>query len=834
MLFVVALRRMGVEVRRLSLAGAAVLVGVLTQVMINSVTENPPGWLANPVVNWLVLAGLVLLLVVFAVLPGRSAGEGTNFLPGRLVAARPRLGSASELLRPPTLDRPVRGRDAELELLQTLCREPAGRFAVVCGAGGMGKTALAAEFAHRAGMDGLVVFWVRHRSVSELDRRLEEVAVATGLSPEVLGQARRSNADVIGLAWNHLNQTSGWVVVLDNLDHTADAAPTGEQVREYRGWVRPSTSGLLVITSRDRHPDTWGPAAVLVDLDPLSDRDGAKVLCDAAPGAGTTEQAQAVSARLGGLPLALRAAGAVLAEPTSRHRSFTNYLHALADHTANVLPVKPNVADPDTVRRLVGYTWDLSLNQLTAAGLTLATPVLQLLSMLADAPVPRLLLSPDLLGAATGEAVTIPMVDAAVAGLHRYGLITVPDTAQTLGVAAVALHPVVRETTATRLDDDDHAPPLRAALDHALSTAVDDVVRAGREGWDSAQLLTPHVLTLRYRTHPAFHAAREVLHTLANLLHDAGRPSTELDLRHTLLTDCERVLGPDHSDTLDSRNNLAEALAEVGRSQEAVELHRHTLTARERILGSDHPDTLISRYNLAAALRDWGRPQEAVELLRETLTACERILGPDHADTLESRNNLAEALRDLGQYQEAVELHRQTLTACERIHGLDHPHTLGSRNNLAAALRGLGQSQEAVELHREIIAACERTLGADHPHTLVSRNNLATALRDLRRYQEATELLREALTACEHILGTDHPHTLYTRNNLAEALRGWGQNQESVRLHRETLAARERILGTEHPHTLVSRHNLAEALASVSSRPSWRRRLQRRKTTSPP
>lgn len=143
--------------------------------------------------------------------------------------------------------------------------------------------------------------------------------MATGLPPARLAQAQHGNADVAGLVWEHLDRVSGWVVVVDNLDFPADAAPAGEPLREYRGWVRPSVGGLLVVTSRDRHHDTWGPAAVRIPLDPLSDAEGASVLCDAAPQAGTAEQAAALSARLGGLPLALRAAGAVLAEPTSRY-----------------------------------------------------------------------------------------------------------------------------------------------------------------------------------------------------------------------------------------------------------------------------------------------------------------------------------------------------------------------------------------------------------------------------------------------------------------------------------------------------------------------------------
>ena len=67
------------------------------------------------------------------------------------------------------------------------------------------------------------------------------------------------------------------------------------------------------------------------------------------------------------------------------------------------------------------------------------------------------------------------------------------------------------------------------------------------------------------------------------------------------LADLERVLGHDHPNTLQSRNNLAVAYAQAGRAAEAVHLHEQTVSARERVLGPDHPDTVQSRRNLADA-----------------------------------------------------------------------------------------------------------------------------------------------------------------------------------------------------------------------------------------
>jgi hypothetical protein len=82
----------------------------------------------------------------------------------------------------------------------------------------------------------------------------------------------------------------------------------------------------------------------------------------------------------------------------------------------------------------------------------------------------------------------------------------------------------------------------------------------------------------------------------------------------------ERVLGADHPNTLQSRNNLAAAYLNAGRVAEAIPLFERTMADMERVLGADHPDTLQSRNNLAAAYqaadrrsrrRWWGRSRRS-------------------------------------------------------------------------------------------------------------------------------------------------------------------------------------------------------------------------------
>ena len=136
----------------------------------------------------------------------------------------------------------------------------------------------------------------------------------------------------------------------------------------------------------------------------------------------------------------------------------------------------------------------------------------------------------------------------------------------------------------------------------------------------AARLLDGLAASLRERWHEDRAATRDLVEQIMALDESAARcpPGSDLDRRmirlrwwavwflshlgdstaqaivigERLVADQERVLGPDHPDTLTSRNNLAVAYRAAGRIDEAITLHEQTLAARERVLGPDHPDTL--------------------------------------------------------------------------------------------------------------------------------------------------------------------------------------------------------------------------------------------------
>jgi hypothetical protein len=513
-------------------------------------------------------------------------------------------------LRRPHVEQ-VRGRETELAILTQMLRRPQDEFAVVCGAGGLGKTTVAAQLAARAEEDGLRVFWVRWRNSVDLTQQMTRVAVACGLPEANLEATRAGQESLPDTVWRQLASARRWLLVLDNIDEPHAVGPEREPVAQYRGWIRPHGRGLLLITSRDTSEQTWGRRARLLALKPLAVHDAGQVLLDAAPRAGTQAQAQELAERLGRLPLALHAAGSYLATPTSRYQTFERYRQALDAELGTLLGAEhPDASDPDVARTVVRHTWELSLDQLAAEGQVLARPLLRMLSLLAPAPVPLTLITPGLLAAATGESATIVGVEAAFIGLHRYGLLGLPENPSPRPQAAmddtplaqVVLHPLVREISALALTAE--TPDLTAwhqALAARLTEAAHDTAQTGRSGWPAARLLAPHLpVLLDHSTTPQ--DLTNTLNDLVGVLFDAGSHTPAHELSQHLLHAQTRVLGPDHLDTLNSRNNLANALNGMGQYAQAADHHRQNLDDYLRVLGPDHPDTLNSRNGLMEAL----------------------------------------------------------------------------------------------------------------------------------------------------------------------------------------------------------------------------------------
>ncbi len=611
------------------------------------------------------------------------------------------------------------------------------------GMGGVGKTQLAAEYAHRfAGTYGLA-WWINAEQGGLIGDQVAALGLALGcVQPGAGTEAVR--AAVLA----ELRHRGRWLLVFDNAEDPADVAP----------WL-PGGGGHVLITSRQRG---WDEVAAPVEVDVLARAESVAILQTRVTELSGTD-ADKLAAELGDLPLAIAQAAGFMADTGMTADEFLVLLHTRA---GQLLAQGAPASYPRSLAAATGMIADRLARQDPAAA-----ELASVCAFLAPEPIPESLFTaavsvlPGELAARAADPLAWRQT---LAHLTRQSLARIDHR-------GLQMHRLTQAILRDRLTPAQAAATRQYA--EAIQAASDPGDMANPATWPRWAQLTPHVLAadLAATDTPAL---RELAgHTCWYLL-ERGDIRTAHDLASGLHQQWRDRLGEDHPHTLTAAHYLAWTLLEMGRHAESRDLNQDTLTRRRRILGADHPDTLFSAHNLAINLRRLGDVQAAHDLNQDTLARHRRIRGHDHPDTMSSATTLAHDLRALGDLQAAHDLNHDTLDRRRRILGQDHPDTMNSAHNLAYDLRALGDIQAACDLDHDTLARRRRILGQDHPDTLASAANLAYDLRALGDAQAACDLDHDTLDRRRRILGHDHPDTLASAANLATDLRELGEAED--------------------------------------------------------
>jgi hypothetical protein len=676
--------------------------------------------------------------------PGRGPPAGAATRPG---GQGPRLpGSVPRVWNVPARNPGFTGRDGLLVSVRQ--RLLAGDRAVVQaleGMGGVGKTQLAIEYAHRfAGTYGLV-WWVD----SEQPGLIGDQFAALGaelrcVQPGAASEAARTA--VLG----ELRERGGWLLIFDNAQSPSDLRP----------WL-PGGSGHVLITSREH---TWAQIAGPVDVDVLARPESVAILQGRVPGLSAADAGQ-LADQLGDLPLAVAQAGGFMAETGMPAPEYAGLLKTRAGHLLAQVP-----AGADYPRSLAAAT------QLTAGRLATDDPaaaeLASLCAFLAPEPIPE-----DLFTAAARQLpgdlpdrVADPLAwRQTLAQLTRQSLARIDQR-------GLVMHRLTQAILRDRLT------PAQATTARENSEAILAAGMPSRASdpvtWPRWAQLMPHLLAADLAA-TGNSGLRQVAREACFYLVARGDTRAGHDLASHLRQSWRERLGDDHHDTRWITNYLAWALRDMGDYAQARDLDRDNLDRARRILGEDHPDTLIYAGDLATDLRRLGEARTARDLNQENLDRMRRVLGEDHPSTLNSATYLANDLFELGEVQAAHDLDQDTLNRKRRVLGDNHPDTLATANNLAAALYELRDIRAARALDQDTLNRRRRVLGDNHPDTLNSANNLAADLHALGDARAARDLDQDTLNRKRRVLGDNHPDTLTSVNNLARDLRALGEPGDS-------------------------------------------------------
>jgi hypothetical protein len=351
-------------------------------------------------------ARTLLLAKVKAAVEGRDKPPVKPDFPvaGQTVQAEPRFpGAPPRVWNVPPHNSNFTGRGTELA---NLARSLAGGSAVTVhslhGLGGVGKTQLAAEYAHAHAGDYELVWWVAAEEAALIPDQFSAMARRLGLEPATDPDGLRTQIH------DQLRDAAGWLLVFDNADAADDV----------QAWLpaTPQPAGIpghVLVTTRRSGFGSLGP---VMDLDVIDLPDAVRLLRTRVP---DLDQAtgEEIASELGRLPLALEQAAAYMDRAELPGGEYLELLHSRA---ADLFARGRVSSRTDTIATL----WNVSLDR-AAAENPAAVQLLEICSYLAPEPIPLDLFTAhtDLLPAPLAAAVADKLAFAdTIAVLADYSL----------------------------------------------------------------------------------------------------------------------------------------------------------------------------------------------------------------------------------------------------------------------------------------------------------------------------------------------------------------------------------------------------------------------------
>jgi len=651
---------------------------------------------------------------------------------------------------PISVPRHFLGRDKELASIDAALKRFEGRVAITAlhGLRGVGKSTLAAAYAHLHRGEYQITWWIRAHTEPTMRADL----VSLGVRLAWVRESEKEEPSIATVMERLHSDGEGCLLIYDNA--------VGADADTLQAYLPRGGAARVLITSKDH---AWRGIAEPVEIRLWPQRIGAEYLIARS---GQIGDAEALSLALGGLPLAHEQAAA-----------YCERLKISLDEYRRRFDVKPaELLDQTTVAK----TFALAIGE-AARSNAAAELLIVYAALLAPEPIPLFVFSEarEQLGEPLRSELAGSGLDDAVRALLAFALIdreSIPDEREPgMTTDCIRLHRLVRQVASVRRKED-FVANARSALIKALAAVYPRGDLDNPETWPRARRLDALAVDLvageSMPPDSSEIAAAELLQQLA--AYRQG-PLAEYKQARALaeraLAIREKALGAVHPDTATSLGALGYLLELQDDLAGGRLLHERALSIREKALGPNHPDTAKSLNNLARLLQARRDFAAAWAYHKRALAIREKALGPHHLDTANSLNNFGSLLQAQGDFPGAQKNYKRALAIFEKQLRSDHPDTAWVLNNLGTVLDSQKDFAGARSCHQRALAIRENALGPNHPDTANSLNNLAGLSVSQGDLADARLNYERALDIFEKKMGLSNPNTRIVATNLVSVLR---------------------------------------------------------------
>ena len=735
---------------------------------------------------------------------GQEPGDALQRMHGRVLRLDPALRQALPGQRVTNLSlrrQRFTGREDALARLQAALRPDDGGGdglgVAISGGVGVGKTALALEFARRHVEDYDLVWVVNAPTRNAIADGLEALAARLGCP---LPAERNAGLQRV---WNRLSHKRRWLLIFDNAGSPLD-------LQDY--WPD-SQTGTLIITSLN--PD-WGRYLAILELHELSLSETVALL-GARGMSGPEEHLQLLARELGGLPLACEQAAAYIRQTGM---DITQYLSLFRAHRDQLL----QRGVPEDHDGTIQASWRLARARLSAS--PAAVHLAQLCASLAPEDIPLDMLAanrnvlPEELSRVVGDELGL---EDTIGELRQYSLVSRTPT-------RLRMHRLVQAVIVASLTGQEARDWRRRA--RRLLVAAAPTATSPSASWPLWQDLVPHVVFLAGSADPGpgieadfvdlLHRTGEYL--VARGSFDDARALLERTMELAQVKAGDRATAPAQLEQARTWMELGDVLCKGGNPQDAVMAYERALTVFRRYHPDDHPWVARSVAGLTTAMschqgvslwqaQELPRAQRSFEA---ALAVLRHALGPEDPVVAHAVSGLGNVLQDRGDVDGAVACQEEARDALKAAYGPDHPDVGHVYGKLGFALGLRHDFDRAKACHEESLRILTAAFGSGQVETGWPLSNLGVLYLDAGDVEQAIALQTRAEQIFEAAPG-DGVATRIARWRLARALLSSGRTDQAVRLLAEALPFLTRRLGAGHPDVLGVAADLEQASMAARS-----------------
>lgn len=631
------------------------------------------------------------------------------------------------------------GREKLLKQLRKLFHESSAvaisQPVTLSGLGGIGKTQLALEYAHRCYREKIyrAVIWVDADERLTIEASYHSIARLFGLSE----QDEKESDCAVQVVRQWLEAHTDWLLIMDNADDLGLA----------RSFLPVAHRGHILFTTRSQIVGTFAKQLEVQEMEP---EEGLRFLLRRAKvlqeddvlddvDTDVRKAASQLVALLGAHPLALDQAGAYVEETgvsfdeyTKLFREHRNYLmhrqgtleseqsdHPESAATTIVMSIKRAIGRPGT-----------DINSATIH-------ILYLCVFLQPDSIPEEILHRDL----TLTNVGMVAFNEGIATLRRYSLIKHNASEKTFSI-----HRLVQAVALDVLPSEQHKDWKERVMELLASVFPWDIYNY--KNWQLCERLLPHVLSCITWQEFDPPLTIEMLHRAASYLRARKHPIDIEPMLTRARAISERHYGTNHVATATALKNLADCYIDQGREEEGRCMLERALAIFEKNLGNNPLAVSKILMSLSELHRKHGESEEAEQLNLRVLAEMEQHLGPDHPDVAKHLGIMASAYVFEGKDEQAIPLFQRAREIFDQQIALGNmdeqdPYIYLTTTGVSTLLHFQGRHDEAEEYFLKVVRAEERLLGPAHPEVIDFKKTAIGTLHHFGRHAEAEALEAE-------------------------------------------------------------------------------------------